>query len=179
MEDRLDLILSWESAFNLQFNHEEVLKLRTPQAAIDPISTKLDASSDRIGICPTLLAYHSIRQAFQSVAGLQRHEIRLDQKLRVLLPKNQRREAWKQIHMNVGTPKFPQLGFGVGIIFTPITVQDLVDWTVARYPYCFLKSDGFWTRSQVRSVVRAVIRDCIGVSDFGDESDFVQGMRID
>lgn len=175
--DALELILGWEDAFDVQLTDEEVFTIRTPKMAIDLITDKVGASSDHIGVCPTMRSYHRIRQALQSVVGLDRQQVRLDSKLRTLLPKNQRQEIWYQLCYQVGVP-FPSFGLGVGLLFPPVTVQDLVDWTVIHYPRHFVNPDEGWTRFQVRSVVRAVIRDVLGVTDFRDDSDFARELGV-
>ncbi len=176
--DALELILGWEDAFDVKFTDEEVFTIRTPKMAIDLIADKVGASSDRIGVCPTMRSYHCIRQALQSIVGLNRQQVRLDSKLRPLLPKNQRQEIWHQLRYQVGVPTFPSFGFGVGLLFPPVTVQNLVDWTVIRYPRHFVNPDEEWTRFHVRSVVRAVVRDALGVTDFRDESDFARELGV-
>ena len=162
----------------MQLTDEEALTVQTPKMAIDLIANKVGASSDRIGVCPTMRSYYRIRQALQSVVGLDRQQVRLDSKLRTLLPKNKRQEIWHQLRYQVGVPTFPSFGLGVGLLFPPATVQDLVDWTVIHYPRHFMGSAEGWTQFQVRSVVRAVIRDVLGVTDFRDESDFARELGV-
>lgn len=175
--DAVELILRWEEAFDVQISEDEAFTLYTPKMAIDLISQKVAASETDVGICPTIRAYHCIRQAFQTVVGLQRQQILLDSKLRDLLPKIQRQDTWKKVCSYIGMPKSPSFGFGIGIIFTP-TIRDLVDWSVAHYPANFLSANERWSYSQVRSVIRATIRDVIGVINFIDDDDFIQDIGI-
>ncbi|HEY9853989.1 MAG TPA: hypothetical protein V6D28_31270 [Leptolyngbyaceae cyanobacterium] len=176
--DAVEMILGWEEAFGIQISDDEAFTLHTPKDAIDLISEKLGASEIAIGVCPTVRAYHSIRQAFQTVVGLQRKQILLNSKLRDIIPKSQRHNIWKKVFSYIGMPKSPSLSFGVGIIFSPISIRDLVDWSVARYPGHFISANERWTHSQVRSVVRATVRDVVGVINFKDEDDFIRNIGI-
>lgn len=176
--DAVELILGWEEAFGIQISDDEAFTLHTPKEAIDLISEKLCASEIDVGVCPTIRAFFCIRQAFQTVVGLQRQQILLDSKLRDLLPKSQRHNIWKKVCSYIGLPKSPSLSFGVGIIFSPITIRDLVDWSVARYPSHFISSNERWTYSQVRSVVRAKVRDVVGRIKFKDEDNFIRDIGI-
>jgi hypothetical protein len=176
--DAVELILGWEVAFNIDISDREAFALQTPKMAIDLISNKIGASNKTAGICPSMRAYHRIRSAFQEILGSPRQQIQLDSKLRELLPKKQRQEAWKNIFNYLGIPESPEFKFGRTTLFPPIAIRDLVDWAVARYPSHFLASDERWTYYQVRCVIRSVIRDIVGESDFNDNSDFLRDIGI-
>jgi hypothetical protein len=53
-----------------------------------------------------------------------------------------------------------------------------VDWLTAHYPSYFLSTDERWTHQQIRTVVRAVIKDVVGTSDFTDDHDFVKEIGV-
>lgn len=176
--DAVEMIMCWEDAFGIEITDKEAFALRTPKMAIALISAKIGAIDSGVGVCPGMRVYHRVRKAFQDVVGLHRHQIQIDSKLLNILPKKQRQKIWKDICSHLGLPKLPTFSFGVGVIFAPVTVRDLVDWTVACYPCHFISSDERWTGSQVRSVVRASIRDIVGVSDFKDDDDFIRDIGI-
>jgi hypothetical protein len=48
----------------------------------------------------------------------------------------------------------------------------------AHYPSYFLTPEERWTKPQVRTVVRSVIKDIVGTSDFTDDSDFVKEIGV-
>lgn len=170
--DALEIILGWETAFGIEISDSEASALQTPKMAIELISEKVAASRETAGICPSMRAYHLIRKAFQEVLGCERQQMQLDSKLRDILPKKQRQEAWKNIFDFIGMPKPPKFYFGTVTLFRPIAIRDLVDWAVANYPGLFINPDEGWTHSQVRCIVRSIIRDIVGESDFNDCSTF-------
>ncbi|MGL5065257.1 MAG: hypothetical protein ACRC62_35250 [Microcoleus sp.] len=176
--DAVELILGWETAFNIEISDSEAFALQTPKMAIDLIITKVGASREQVGICPSIRAYHQIRKAVIEVLGCPRQQIKLNSKLHDIFPKKQRQEAVKKIFDAVGMPESPKFNFGTGILFTPIAIRDLVDWAVARYPSHLIAPEERWTHSQVRCVVRAVIRDIIGESNFHDRSNFIKDIGL-
>jgi hypothetical protein len=171
--DAVEILMGWEQAFDITITDKEAETITTPRMAIDLITTKLEVKKNIIGVCPLMRAYHQVRKAFQTVLGLPRNQIKLDSKLRQLLPQ-QRYEVWQQIRLYLGVPKLP----GAGALFIPTTIRDLVDWLTAHYPSYFLNPEEHWTRPQIRTVVRSVIKDVVGTSDFTDDNDFVKEIGV-
>ncbi len=176
--DAVEIIMGWENAFEIKLNDAEIAELRTPRHAIDLISAKVGASDRVVGVCLKLRAYHRIRQAFCSVLGVPRAQIRPNSKLRKLLPPEQRQGAWQAIFAQAGLPASPPFGFGTGVIFMPIAIKDIVIWSVAHHPSSLVNPDERWTHAQVRSVVRAVIIKIVGAEEFEDDDDFVIDLGI-
>lgn len=172
--DALELILAWEEAFGIELDDDEATNIQTPQNAIDLIAAKVGATDGYPGICPVVRTFHRVRQAFQKVVGLQRRQIRLNSDLRDLLPRTNRQGILKAIFAELGMANPASFNLGSGIMLGPVPLQNLIDWALASYPDHFIRSDERWTKSQVRSVVRAIIRDVVGVSDFKDSHDFVR-----
>ena len=161
---------------SIKFTNAETEKIRTPRMAIDLIATKLEIKKNVPDICPLMRIDQRVSNAFQTVLSLQPHQIKLESKLRQLLPEQHRSETWQQIRLYLGVPKLPKIS--AIPIFIPITVRDLVDWLTAHYPSYFLSPDERWTYQQIRTVVRAVIKDVVGTSNFTDDDDFVKEIGV-
>jgi hypothetical protein len=174
--DAIEIIMGWEQAFDITITDAEAEKICTPRMAIDLITSKLEVKENIIDICPLMRTHHRVQQALQAVLSLQQSQIQPDSKLRHLLPQQQRSETWQQIRSYLGVPKLPKIS--AVPIFMPITVQDLVDWLTAHYPSYFISPDERWTHQQIRTVVRAVIKDVVGTSDFTDDHDFVKEIGV-
>jgi hypothetical protein len=174
--DAIEIIMGWEQAFEIELTDAETENIRTPKMAIDLITSKLEVKENTTDICPIMRTYHRVKQAFQAVLSLQQSQIQADSKLRHLLPQQQRSETWQQIRSYLGVPKLPKIS--AIPIFMPITVQDLVNWLTAHYPSCFLSPDERWTHQQIRTVVRAVVKDVVGTGDFTDDNDFVKEIGV-
>lgn len=175
--DAVEIIMGWENAFDIKLSNDEVCELSTTRQATELISSKVGISDPVTEVCLGLRAYNRIRQAFCSVVEVSRAQIRLDSKLRELLPKKQRADIWKTIFSRSGLPEAPRYGVATGVIFLPITVKDVAIWVVANHPKSLVNPDECWTHSQVRSVVRAVIRDVISIDNFKDD-DFARDLGI-
>jgi hypothetical protein len=174
--DAVEIIMGWEQAFDITITDAEAEKICTPRMAIDLLITKLEVNENIPEICPLTRIYQRVIQALQTVLSLQQNQIKPDSKLRHLLPQQQRSETWQQICSHLGVPKLPKIS--TIPIFMPITIQDLVNWLTAHYPSYFLSPDERWIPQQIRTVVRAVIEDVVGTSDFTDDNDFVKEIGV-
>ena len=170
----MELIIGWETAFQLEFADAEMEKILTPQMAIDMIIERVGAVRGMERICPTHRSYNQVRQALQINLGIERSTIKPRTKLRQLLPKIERQAAWQSICDHIGTPTAPKLTWATGIFFGPSTVQDLADWYAFNHPTQFLENGQPWTYAQVRSIVRAVIRYSSGDYEFSDDAKWNQ-----
>jgi hypothetical protein len=176
--DAVEIMMGWENAFGIKLSDAEVWELRTPRQAIDLIASKVGASDREPGVFLGLRAYHRIRQAFGTVVKMPRSQIRLDSKLRKLLPKKHPRDTWPVIFAQAGFPESPPWRFGTGVILMPITIRDVVIWLLAHHPKSLIDPSGYWTYRQVRSIVRAVIMETVGIMKFDDNDDFIENMGI-
>ena len=174
--DAVEIIMGWEQAFDIKFTDAEVEKITTPKMAIKLIASKLAAKENIPDICLQIHIDHQVQQALQAVLSLPPSQIKPTSKLHHLLPPSQRSKNWQQICSYLGVPKLPEISDIP--IFAPITVKDLVDWLTAHYPSYFLSPDERWTPPQIRTVVRVVIKDIVGTSDFTDDNNFVTEIGI-
>ena len=174
--DAVEIIMGWEQAFDINFTDAEVERITTPKIAIELITSKLTAKENIPDICLQIRIDHQVQQALQIVLSLPPSQIKPASKLRHLLPPSQRSKNWQQICSHLGVPKLPKIS--TIPIFIPTTVKDLVDWLTAHYPSYFLSPNERWTPPQIRTVVRAVIKDIVGTNDFTDDNDLVTEIGI-
>ena len=86
----------------------------------------------------------------------------------------ERRRTWEAVRSSCGISSLPGLGW-----FSPSTVRDLTRWTVTHAAKELKRPGESWTRSEIRSIVRAVVTDVTGVEDFKDDDDFIRDIGID
>jgi hypothetical protein len=164
--------MGWEQSFGISIPDAEAEFLRTPRQSIDLIATKLEAQDEPGRACLTLRAFHRLRRSITGVTYVRREQVRARALLRELVRTGSRR-SWKAIRFACGIPSLPGPGW-----FFPRTVGDLVRWTVA-YAAKDLKRPGEpWTRSEIRTVVRAVVTEVVGSEEFEDDDDFVHDIGI-
>jgi hypothetical protein len=174
--DAVEILMGWEQAFDITITDKEAEKITTPRMAIDLIISKLEVKENITDVCPLIRINYRVQHALQVVLSLQQNQIQPNSKLRHLLPQYQRSENWQKIRSYLGVPKLPKIS--TVSIFMPITVQDLVDWLTAHYPSYFLSPNERWTHQQIRTVVRAVVKDVVGTSDFTEDNDFIKEIGV-
>lgn len=169
----VELILGWEDAFDIKISDPEAIVLRTPAMVIELISDKLNASDN--GICLTQRVFHRLRSALLQVTDVERNQINIGSKLRNFLPHEKRLGTWKSICSIMSIPKAPR----ICPIFPEVsTVKEFIVWASKNHSSKFLETNEIWTRNQVRTVVRSIIKDVLGLDDFKDSDDFVRDLGV-
>lgn len=170
--ETVELIMGWEEAFGVEIADDEAELLKNPRMVIELFSERLGAVRGGDSVCPSHSAFNQVRQALQLTLGVSRSEIRPRTILRKILPKEDRKEIWQAICDQIATPTTPPLTWATGIFHGPSSVQGLADWFVFKHPQHFMEAGKPWAHSQVRSVVRAVIRYYSGDYGFSDEDNW-------
>ena len=171
--DSVEIVIGWEKSFGISMADEEAFVLRTPRQAIDLIATKLATQDEPRRPCLTLRAFHRLRHSIITVAHAHRNRVRPDTPLRDLL-RTDRRQKWEAVRSACGISSLPGLGW-----FSPRTVAGLTGWIVTHAAKDLKPPGETWTRSEIRSVVRAVVTEVTGVEDFKDDDDFIRDIGVD
>ncbi len=176
--DGVELVMAWEESFGITITDAEAANLRTPRLATDLIYRKLAAGdTPGPGGCLTQRAFYRLRSAFGGAFAVPRARVRPSTLLDSLLPAGRRREHWQALQTRVGVTRFPKLFFGRPP-FGCNTVGGLAARLAARQPGCFRQPSEPWTRAQVRSLVRRLIVEQLGIKTFSDDDDFVRDLRV-
>jgi hypothetical protein len=176
--DPVEIVMAWEEALGVTLTDAECEGLRTPRAAVDLIAAKLNATDGRRGCCLTLRAFNRVRHGLVSGAAVRRSEVTPDAKLRDLLPRPQRQRRWQAAQAASGLPALPSLGWGFGLLLAPTTVADVARWIVCSYPKSLKSANEPWTRNEIRTVVRTVVTEQSGVTNFSDDDDFIYDLGL-
>jgi hypothetical protein len=171
--DSVEIVMGWEESFGISIANVEAETLRTPRQSIDLIATKLAVQNGPGRACLTLRAFHRLRHSIASAASVSRDRVRPEARL-VDLVSTERRRTWEDVRFICGISSLPAPGW-----FSPRTVGDLTRWAVAHAAKDLKQPGEPWTRSEIRSVVRAVVTDTTGVEHFGDDDDFIRDIGID
>jgi hypothetical protein len=174
--DMLEIVIGWEAAFDVSVSDEEAMTTRTPRMAIDLIATKLEGGETMQSACLTFRAFHRLRRAIASTAGIDRNCIRPKSRLRDLVRKD-RRKTWATVRKR-SQLSLPEPLFWTGNWSMPKTMADLTLSIVARDAKELKVREAPWSRSQIRDVVRAVITDVSGTRDFSDDDDFFKNIGL-
>jgi hypothetical protein len=172
--DSVEIVLSWEHTFGIALDDSEVVGLRTPRQAIDLISAKLGAS-DTPSFCPSMRAFHMFRSGVRQVTGDRHRRVRLPDPLRDVFKGHQQREFWNKFGHATGIEGFRP----PATLFRRPAVRDAIELLVARHLRWLLKPSETWTRSLVRSGVRAGVTDVVGAGNFSDDNRFIEDIGMD
>jgi hypothetical protein len=171
--DSVEIVMAWEESFGIAIADAEAMALRTPRQSMDLVATKLGAQNEARRACLTLRAFHRLRCSITSAASISRDRVRPEARLRDLVSA-ERHHTWEAVRSSCGISTLPGLGW-----FTPRTVGDLARWAVVHAAKKLKRPGEAWTRSEIRSVVRAVVTDVTGVEDFEDDHDFIHDIGVD
>lgn len=172
--DGVELVLAWEDTFGITFSDQEPYSMRTPEQVADVIFSKLRSGSVAGNGNLPQRAFHILRRAFHQAFGTPRAALSRDAKIIDLIPGRITTETWDRLRMACGVTTFPKRSFG-----TPKTVSDLIDFLVIHHTPFLKTYDEAWSHSQVLDVVRAVIRDQLGIKKFSNKDDFQHDLKVD
>jgi acyl carrier protein len=175
--DLVEIVIGWETAFGISLSVAEANSMLTPRMAVNVIAAKLGAADGPSGSCMTLRVFNHLRRAFVDKVGVPREKVRLQARLMDLLPEDNRKESWRAVRNVAGLKFLPELHFGVGKLFKPITVRDLFE-TVPLHAKELKPPDEPWTRAEVRNTVRAIIIQQLKIRNFSDDDTFVGDLKL-
>lgn len=127
--------------------------------------------------CLSQRAFYRVRRALQTAFAVSRGQVRPDTPLSALLPAGKRRERWQLLQAHLGVNAFPRMFFGWQS-FPRRTVGQLANSLAAGQPSSFRGPVRPWTRAQVRSLVRLLIVEQLGIKNFRDDDEFVRDLRV-
>ena len=179
--DLVELTIRVEETFGVQIPDRVAAELTTPGKVTDFILSQVEESEDPLS-CLSQHAFYLVRREFVQQVSLPRRQFVLDAKLKELFPEDRRDDVWKNIGSSLGAKKWPAVyrnawrGF-----FTPSvkSVRELVDYFVTNEPLVLKRKETAWSRRQVWDVLERVIIDETAVTDFSEDSRFVEDMHLD
>lgn len=177
----VELTIRIEDTFGIQIPDRVAPELTTPRKVTDFILSQVEQSEDPLS-CLSQRAFYSVRREFMQQLSIPRRQFGVDANLKELLPEERRGEVWKNIGASLGAKKWPALHRKTWLPFFTTHVQsvrELVDYFVTNEPLLVKGTEAAWTRQQVWDVLERVIRDDTGVTDFSEDSRFVQDMHLD
>lgn len=175
--DSVELVLAVEETFGISIPDRDAAEMITPALLISHVQQAVSSKPIQRP-CLSQRAFHRIRASLCEVTKLPCREIRLETRIDHLFPKNDRRQRWDDFRSVTGLRSLPNLTFGRGTLFSPKRVKDLVSLEVSAMSEV-LRGTGNWTDQEVRSVVRLIISEQLGIKHFGDSDEFVRDLGVD
>ncbi len=168
--DSVELVMAFEEAFELAIPDEVAATLLTPRQVIDYLHSQLPGTA--VGACLPQRAFYRVRRALLPLSPRSRAAIGPSTRFADVFP-DDLTENWGRLRVELGAAKWPQYSPGAS------TVGELSEFLGLSAPYAFLAPDERWSRAQVAAVVHRIIHDEIGITDYSEDSRFVQDMGID
>ncbi len=175
--DSVELLIVTEETFGITITDADAEQLVTPGMLIDHVQRAV-GSQQGSRPCLTQRAFHRVRTSLVTATGLRRRDISPKSKVRDVFPKPLRAENWQKFRMISGLTDLPDLRFGRGVIFDPTTVSSLVSQEVTRMAGD-LTCASDWSDEEVRSAVRMIISEQLGIEKFSDDDEFVRDLGVD
>ena len=175
--DSVELIIATEETFGVSISDAEAEQIITPRHLINHIKGLVNARP-KCRPCLSQRAFHRVRRSLVTAAQVDRSSISLSTKISQLFPKPQRVNSWQSFRQVSGLTDLPDLRFGRGVIFAPTRVRCLVSQEVTRMAG-ELSHLGDWAESEVRTVVRMIISEQLGIKRFSDDDEFIRDLGID
>lgn len=174
--DAVELIIEVEDAFGIAISDAVAATMITPAALISHVQDAVHARDD-FKPCISLRAFHHVRASLMRALGVSRSSVSLDTRIRILFPRPDRAKLWELFRQDLDVSNLPDLHFGLGWLFTPTRVSDLVSIVVLDRAKQ-LKEERTWTHDEVRDIIRQIIRKQLGIEKFKDSDEFVRDLGI-
>lgn len=168
--DSVELVMALEEAFELAIPDEVAVSLVTPRHVIDYLHSQLPGAA--AGACLSQRAFYRVRRALLALSSRPRAEIGPSTRFADVLP-GDLAMSWGRLRIELGAPKWPRHSPGAS------TVGELSEFLGLCAPYALLAPSERWSRAQVAAVVHHVIREETGITEYSEDSRFVQDMGID
>ena len=178
--DTVELVIRIEDTFGVQIPDRVATGLTTPKKVTDFILSQVQQSEHPLP-CLSQKAFYSIRREFTRQLSVPRRQLTPDASLKAILPEERRDEVWKNIGSSLGVKRWPKLSRKRWLFMPPIvqSVRDLVDYLVTNEPLMLKGNETSWSREQVWDVMKRLITDETAITDFSEDSRFIEDMHLD
>jgi hypothetical protein len=174
--DFVQFVLAIEEAFQIAIPDADAEKLLTPRDVADYVFARLGPGSD--AICLEQRAFYRLRHASMRLFKTERAAITPDTRWDVLLPTHNARHGWRLLHQATGTPQWPPLTF-LGKLPRAVQTVGGTARYLAREATASLKGEMGWSRDEVETVVARLMKEHLGIHDFGWDQQFGRDLGVD
>lgn len=175
--DSVELVLAVEETFGISIPDGDASTLITPALLISYVQRAVSSKPVQRP-CLSQRAFHRVRSSLCEVTEFSRSDIRLETRIDHLFPKSDRQQRWDTFAVVTGLRSLPRLTLGRGTLFAPKLVRDIVSFEIGAMSETN-RVTGDWTDQEVRSVVREIISEQLGIKRFNDTDEFVRDLGVD
>jgi len=175
--DAVELVIAVEETFDISISDAEAAEMVTPALLIAHVQSAVALSSDERP-CISQRAFHLIRSELIEILKVDRASITLETSIFTLFPRNRRKEDWNLFRERSSFSSLPDLRFGVGWVFSPKSVRDLVLLVISEEVE-LLRASRSWSPNEVRDVIRQIISEKLCIKRFSDGDEFIRDLGLD
>jgi hypothetical protein len=152
--ETVELVIRFEEAFGITISDEVATCMTTPRAVTDYIATQV-ATAER-SACLSQQAFYFLRRGFSNHLHLPRAQFRSDAPLQALIPKENRKNLWRQLQTEMGPNVLPDLARPLWLFYIlfawAISFAVLVSYATPNLPF------------QLRLVIGLVLLVAVGIT---------------
>jgi hypothetical protein len=175
--DAVEFVIAVEDGFGIAIPNVVAEQLLTPRAVAEYVQSRLPAGDDMR--CHSQLAFYTLRAAITRAYEIPRASITPDTVWRELLPGPGFTRKWKHLGRVVGATDWPGVTFFGYAFVRNRTVGETAEYLATRVPALIKGRGATWTRSEIDTVIAALMRDDLGIASFGWDDRFVEELRVD
>ncbi len=170
--DLVELTIAIEDSFGIPIPNEVAPTLDTPGQVVEYLLVHLDPGTNPK--CLEQRAFYVLRRALETVTDLKREDILPTSRWADLLPKD-RWATWRGLKTQLAASHWPSLQ---PVYFGKATVGETARHLAIQEAHRFVRQDG-WHRRDVEHVIRQLMLDETGVSEFEWTDSFVRDLHLD
>lgn len=175
--DGVEFVMAVEEAFQIAIPDEDAQRMLTPGDVVSYVLSRL--GSEKSHACLEQRAFYRLRNACMKVFSKPRTAIKPNTRWDDILPTRQRRHNWHLLHQATGTPHWPRLTILGRVPAVIATVGETARRLVSDGPAVFKHPEEGWTRRNVEDIIRKLMRDRLGITEFLWEQEFVKDLGVD
>ena len=175
--DLVEFTVALEDTFRIALTDEEVQGLRTPGLLVAHLCERLGEGAPVA--CLEQRAFHRLRQACTRILDCARADVRPGTAWVELLAAPDLRSNWHTLQHACGVSMWPDLTLFGKLPANQTTVADTARWLATHVSGEFVGPGETWTRAQIEEVVRRLLDDLMGVTEFDWNDDFVRDLKLD
>jgi hypothetical protein len=174
--DTVEFVLATEEAFQIAIPDSDAEKLLTPADVVDYVLARVGLGPE--SACLEQRAFYRLRHASMRLFRAERSAIEPGTRWESVLPTRDRRHNWRLLHQATGTPQWPRLTL-LGKLPTAVETVGGTARYLATEATAALKGGTAWSREEVETTVRRLMKEQLGVTSFQWDQQFVKDLGVD
>lgn len=176
--DSVEFVMAVEEAFQIAIPDDVAERILTPGELVQYLLSRVGDGGNTPG-CLEQRAFYRLRTGVMQVFAVPRKAIVPASLWEELLPPRRTRHNWQLLHQAVGTPYWPRLSLWGKVPREIASVGRTARHLAAQTPAVFMWADESWTQVTVEGLVRRLMRDRLGITEFEWNQQFIRDLGVD